>query len=478
MAPLAPPDQNRLVEAVRQSPPVDLSRPYDPSTLRGKTILVTGGSSGLGAAFARHWAAHGANLIVGDINDAAGEALVAELRANPTRSGDGGGDGHGVEGGGGSGNDSGDAGENHHHHHHFVHVDVTSWSSQAALFQQAARLSPTGHLDAVVASAGISDRHGAATGLGFENPSGLDAPEPPAPDLRCIEVNLIGMMYTAHLALFWLQQDGRSPGEDAKGGNDSDVGAGTGGEDDKRKKKKNEERENEGIRVTTTRDRHFLMIGSYAGLTPCIPGVPEYVTSKHAVTGLFRSLRTLSHRQHLRQGVRVNMLCPYFVDTPILANEAMALLAGMALARLEDVVDAATRFMADDGYGGGGGDGSSSSGSGRISGRALVVGPRLSLLKGKNGGEEGGDVVRDLTAREDDDGDNDVVLVDEDLRRGRGQAVWECYAHDYDTVDFFIRRYIRVLNTVAAVRGWIGWARDLYHALFVRRNPDSSSRVG
>ena len=108
MAPLAPPDQNRLVETIHQSPPVDVNKPYDASTLRGRTILVTGGSSGFGAAFARHWAAHGANLIIGDINDRLGESLVAELRTIT---------GPGSPGGGGGGGGQ----------HHFVHVDVTDW---------------------------------------------------------------------------------------------------------------------------------------------------------------------------------------------------------------------------------------------------------------------------------------------------------------------------------------------------------------
>lgn len=431
MAPLAPPDLNRLVETIGQSPPVDLARPYDASTLRGRTILVTGGASGLGAAFARHWAAHGANLIIGDIDDAAGEALAAELRTITTTA----------------------AGEDNHRHF-FVHVDVTDWSSQAALFREAARVSPTGALDAVVASAGISDRHGAATGRGFENPAGLDAPDPPAPDLTCIQVNLIGVMYTAHLALFWLQQDGGGGGSTGSGGADGHDG----GEEEEKQKQ-----------ARRKRDRHLLLVGSYAGLS-AIPGVPEYVTSKHGVTGLFRSLRTLSYRQ----GVRVNLLCPYFVDTPILGNQAMAMLAGMGLGAQADVVDAATRLMACCG-----GEGAAA----RIAGRALAVGPRLSLLKGKGKGK-GKDVLpvheldgergedEEITAR---DGD---VLVDEDVRRGKGQAVWECYAHDYDTVDFFIRRYIRVLNTVTAVKGWVGWATDLFHALFVRRDPAKSSRVG
>ncbi|KAF3768560.1 hypothetical protein M406DRAFT_286481 [Cryphonectria parasitica EP155] len=390
MAPLAPADLNRIVETIDQSAPVDISAPYSPSTLRGKVILITGGSSGLGAAFARHWASHGAHLIIGDINTDAGEALIAELRTSDNNSGS----------------------------HHFIHCDVTSWASQASLFQQAVRLSPTGALDAVVASAGISDRNGATTGKGFENPAGLDLPNPPAPDLSCIQVNLVGIMYTAHLALFWLPRDASSP--------DAAAAAAAAAEQ-------------QGIPPTTTktRDRHLLLVGSSAGLYP-LPGVPEYVTSKHGVTGLFRSLRILSYRQ----GIRVNMLCPYFVDTPILPNRAVAVLSGLGLARVDDTVDAATRLVACDQQ------------QGRIAGRALLVGPRMDLRK------------------RGDDGDE--VLVDKSVAEGKGQAVWEVYAHDYDTVDFFIRRYIRLLNTVATVKGWVGFIRDLCHTLFVRKDPKTA----
>lgn len=388
MAPLAPPDQNRLTNIIRQSPPVDMTAPYSPSKLAGKTVLLTGGATGLGAAFARHWTAHGANLIIGDVNDPVGEALVAELRNAPGSSG----------------------------HHHYLHCDVTSWASQVAFFKEAVQLSPTGELDAVLANAGISDQYGTITGKGFENPTGLDGPAPPAPSLTCLQVNLIGVLYTAHLALFWLQQNNPNPS------------------------------------ITTTdprdsRDRHLLLVGSSAGLF-ALPGVPEYTTSKHGVTGLFRSLRTLSYRQ----GIRVNMLAPYWVDTPILPGRAFALLAGLGLGRIEDNVDAATRFMAA---------------TPRIAGRALVVGPRASLLRrvfpeGLVGEEE--------EEKEDGvDGNGDVV-VDENVKAEKGQAVWECYAHDYETVDFFIRRYVRLLNTITFIKGWVGFWRDLYRVVFVRKD--------
>ena len=47
--------------------------------IQGSTFLVTGGSSGLGAATARRLVGAGGNVIIADLNSEAGEALVAEL---------------------------------------------------------------------------------------------------------------------------------------------------------------------------------------------------------------------------------------------------------------------------------------------------------------------------------------------------------------------------------------------------------------
>jgi NAD(P)-dependent dehydrogenase (short-subunit alcohol dehydrogenase family) len=49
--------------------------------LAGKLTLVTGGASGLGEAITRAFAAQGAEVIIADIDAAAGEALAAELGA-------------------------------------------------------------------------------------------------------------------------------------------------------------------------------------------------------------------------------------------------------------------------------------------------------------------------------------------------------------------------------------------------------------
>ncbi len=47
--------------------------------LNGKTALITGGSSGLGAAMATRFVAEGASVVIADIDDAGGEALAAQL---------------------------------------------------------------------------------------------------------------------------------------------------------------------------------------------------------------------------------------------------------------------------------------------------------------------------------------------------------------------------------------------------------------
>lgn len=47
----------------------------------GKSVLITGGGSGIGAAAARAFAAQGAAVMIGDLNVSAGEAVAAEIRA-------------------------------------------------------------------------------------------------------------------------------------------------------------------------------------------------------------------------------------------------------------------------------------------------------------------------------------------------------------------------------------------------------------
>ncbi|KAL0937647.1 short chain dehydrogenase [Colletotrichum truncatum] len=335
------------------SDPVDTTKPYDPSSLSSKTVLITGGSLGIGAALAQEWASHGANIIIGDIKAAEGEALIATLRTKHPK---------------GS--------------HHFLTCDVTSWDSQVAFFKDAARLPPNGAIDVVVANAGINL---VAANQAFDNPvpSKSDPDAPREPSTKTINVNITGMSYTTHLGMFWLPRNGKR--DDAK---------------------------------DTAKDRCILLLGSVAGVVH-LPGQTPYAMSKHAVTGLFRAMRATAYMTHR---VRLNMICPYFISESNMfpaAGEAVLLGGSAGGAKFEDVVDAATRLVADE----------------KVIGRALLVGPKVA-----------------------------------DKERGIDQevAAWDVYAHDYKDCEAFVWRWVRILNTVESMKGWFDWVKDCF-GILVRR---------
>lgn len=347
---------NNIKGLIRQSPPVDVSKPYDATTLKGKTIVITGGANGLGSHMVREWASHGANIIIGDVADAAGEELVAELATQYP--------------------DSAFA---------FQHCDVTDWESQVSLFETAVHVSPHGGIDIVVPNAGIILPD---VSIQFEEPV-LKNGRLPKPNTAQFDVNITGAAYTTHLAMYWLPQNGSSP-----------------------------------------RDRCLLLVGSLASLCP-FPTQTMYTMSKHAILGLFRTLRATS----FRSGVRVNMITPYYVSKSNMLKlpiEAAFLSGTAGGAMIEDVINAATRLISDE----------------EIAGRALCVGPKL-----KSAGVEG---VEDVDA---------LMAVQDSENNGQGRAVWECYADDYDNVDAFVKRFILLLNAAERVKGWFGIFTDIWGML-------------
>jgi NAD(P)-dependent dehydrogenase (short-subunit alcohol dehydrogenase family) len=56
-------------------------------TFSGKTVIVTGGASGMGRATALEFAREGANVVVADLDERAGRAVVAEMAALDGRGG-------------------------------------------------------------------------------------------------------------------------------------------------------------------------------------------------------------------------------------------------------------------------------------------------------------------------------------------------------------------------------------------------------
>lgn len=57
---------------------------FDADLLKNKSILITGGASGMGAGFARKFAESGAFVTIADVNREGGMALETELNSSTT----------------------------------------------------------------------------------------------------------------------------------------------------------------------------------------------------------------------------------------------------------------------------------------------------------------------------------------------------------------------------------------------------------
>lgn len=165
----------------------------------------------------------------------------------------------------------------------FRRCNVLDWQDQLALFEYAS--TRRGGIDIVVANAGVTEK-------GFSMTDDLDKPA-----LFTLNINLQAQFYTAKLAHYYLRRNPTGPG----------------------------------------RDRLLLLVGSVASIGE-IPGAPEYTASKHGMLGLMKSLR----RTAPADGIRVNSIHPWFVETGIIDEGVKMLLAGTTYARIEDVVRAIT----------------------------------------------------------------------------------------------------------------------------------------
>ncbi|OQV03236.1 hypothetical protein CLAIMM_08305 [Cladophialophora immunda] len=153
--------------------PVDCSVKPQTANLSGKSVLVTGGANGFGESHVRAFAAAGAYVSFGDIDEKKGAALAKELGP----------------------------------HVQFVKCDATSWEDQLNLFKHAVANSPSKSLDIVVANAGIT---GPDEIFALEEPSS----EPTKPTLPILTLNLIGAVYTFKLGQHYLRIQPEGEGRD------------------------------------------------------------------------------------------------------------------------------------------------------------------------------------------------------------------------------------------------------------------------
>jgi NAD(P)-dependent dehydrogenase (short-subunit alcohol dehydrogenase family) len=139
--------------------------------IKNRVFIVTGGGSGLGAAVARTLVANGAQVVVADIDRAAGEAIAVELGDNLR----------------------------------FAPTDVTSEADGKAAVQLA--LDSFGHLHGLVNCAGVAPGEKV---LGREGPHRLES------FARAVSINLIGTFNMVRLAADAIVKE--MPGEDGERG--------------------------------------------------------------------------------------------------------------------------------------------------------------------------------------------------------------------------------------------------------------------
>jgi len=125
--------------------------------------VLTGGSTGIGAATVKLLHSHGAKVIFGDVNVAAAEETVTATSAETV---------------------------------HFQKCDASSYKDNLALFKTA--LDKYGRVDHAIANAGLIEQ-----GNWFNPKAGLDGVEK-EPSVATLEVNLKGVLYFARIACTYL----------------------------------------------------------------------------------------------------------------------------------------------------------------------------------------------------------------------------------------------------------------------------------
>lgn len=148
----------------------------DLSTLPGKSIVLTGGASGIGEQYMRSFVAAGAFVTFSDLAVDRGEKLAAELGPDKVL---------------------------------FVPGDVLVWQDQVKLFKTALEKSPSKTIDVVIANAGIGEIEDDV----LKQVEGSDGELLP-PALNTLNVNLTGVFYTVKLALYYFPKQPEGKGRD------------------------------------------------------------------------------------------------------------------------------------------------------------------------------------------------------------------------------------------------------------------------
>ncbi|KAF1346507.1 hypothetical protein BDV97DRAFT_357205 [Delphinella strobiligena] len=246
----------------RQAKILDPLAAFDRSVLEEKSVIITGGASGLGEAFAHEFVKAGAFVTIGDVNETNGRRVVTDLGSNAQ----------------------------------FIKCDVTSWTDQLAMFKLAIAHSPHRSCDIVCANAGIIGEDG----LWIAD----DTDDPHEPDLSIVKVQTIGTLYTTKLAMHYFRKQPN----------------------------------------TLERDRCLILTGSLSGYVGHV-GNPQYSMGKWGIRSLMRCFRETCGDD----GIRINLLAPFFIATPLLPEPFLEHLEsnGLKLAAIPDAAEAVIQLASD-----------------------------------------------------------------------------------------------------------------------------------
>lgn len=203
-----------------------------------KSVIVTGGASGIGLAMSRHFASEGHNIAILDVNVEAGENVAKELQTEFP--------GTKVS---------------------FKRCDVSSWDEQARVFEEVYR-EHGGVIDVVMANAGIAEG-GAVTVVDLKEDT------PSKPRLKTLDINLVGTIYCECFVCFGI------------------VGLLTGVAVKLAVHYMNKKKESGASRGS------IICTASNAGLYP-LPMAPLYAATKFGVVGLVRSLERVIAKANIQ----------------------------------------------------------------------------------------------------------------------------------------------------------------------------------
>lgn len=189
------------------------------------TALITGAASGIGKATAEVFASNGYNIVLADVDDENGQAVVGELSQRGSRA-------------------------------VYLHCDVSRFDHNLLVVEHA--LTTFGRLDAAVNNAGIGGERGVTADYPIDSWD------------QVLAVNLTGVFYGMKAQI---------PALKASGGGS------------------------------------IVNVSSILGQVG-FQGAPAYVTAKHGLVGLTRAAAI----DHASDNVRVNVVGPAFIETPMISD--------------------------------------------------------------------------------------------------------------------------------------------------------------